>query len=61
MKLKSIIKDDYENEAILDFAQSLQKTDDAIQTYLEKNHIEQLWEAEQWMMEAFIRYKQIIS
>ncbi|MFA8439441.1 hypothetical protein [Pueribacillus sp. YX66] len=61
MKLKSIIKDDYENEVILDFAQSLQKTDDAIQTYLEKNHIEQLWEAEQWMMEAFIRYKQIIS
>lgn len=60
MKLKSIIKDDYENEAILDFALSLQKTDDAIQTYLEKNHTEQLWEAEQWMMEAFIRYKQII-
>mgnify|MGYP001228263577 CR=1 FL=1 len=49
-----------ENEAILDFAQSLQKTDDAIQTYLEKNHAEELWEAEQWMMEAFIRYKQII-
>lgn len=44
-----------------DFASSLQKTDQAIQDYMNDNSMEKLWEAENHILQAFMLYKQIVS
>lgn len=49
------------NQKQIDFAHTLQQTDGAIQAYVDEKRREHLWEAEQFILEAFLLYKKIIS
>lgn len=45
---------------IAEFAHQLQQTDDAIQSYLNENEKKHFWEAEQFIMEAFLLYQKMV-